>query len=398
MQRHKQSKRKGVSHGPTLTSDQKDLVERILREARDTDPLEWADRIPDPVMAVALLEGLPISEGFTAPLVRALAARFEQKPVQKALKRMVFKMRQKGIDLRGIELKTADQPLFKPTEKEHALAFMGPLDAQGARPVFMAIPLFPQGFEVGIGVVSDEQGILHFLSGAYSKKNMTEMKRQFLEGSEDAVFVEVTPAHAARVLETAYSAGRESPNEGTEAYASFRTRLLSEASPLDHPAIHDHGEEIESEGSARTLTHSQMEKLLEHPLLKTWTVDPRHLKPLLEEIAQLQDSPLVLSTAQQADRIRELERQWAKTHFTDSRRTLFRQRFEEMAYVFLKQQEAEYARLSLMAAEDIAHHEGTWMDETVLDFLLERSLKGLLKARRESKAHGMEAHVDRIIA
>jgi hypothetical protein len=275
---------------------------------------------------------------------------------------------------------------------------MGPLDAQGARPVFVAIPLAPQGFEVGIGVVSDEQGILHFLSGAYSKKNMTEMKRQFLEGAGDTDFVEVTPAHAARVLETAYSAGKESPNEGTEAYASFRTLLLNEVSPLDHPAIHDHGEEIKWEGSARTLTHSEMEKLLDHPLFKAWTIDPNDLKSLLEEIAQLQDSPLVLSNAQQADRVRELERQWAKTHFTDSRRSLFRQRFEEMAYVYLKQQEMEYARLSLMAAEDIARSAGTSMDETVLDFLLERSLKGLLKARRESKAHEMEVREDRIIA
>ncbi len=397
MQRHKQSKKKSVTHGPTLTRDQKDLVERILREARDADPLACVNRIPDPVVAVALLEGLPVSEGFTLPLVRAVAARFEQKPVQKAVKRIVFRMRQKGIDPRGIELKTADQPLFKPAEKEDALAFMGPLDAQGARPIFMAIPLVPQGFEVGIGVVSDEQGILHFLSGAYSKKSMSEMKSQFLEGSGEAVFVEATPAHAARVLEMAYSAGRESPNEATEAYASFRTLLLSQVSPLDRPAIHDYRSEIESGGSGPGLIHSQIEKLLDHPLLKTWTIDPDHLKPLLEEIAQLQESPLILSTAQQADRVRELERQWAKTHLADSRRTLFRLRLEEMAYVFLKQQETEYARLSLMAAEDIAHHAGTSMDETVLDFLLERSLKGLLKARREGKAHGSDVREDRII-
>jgi hypothetical protein len=398
MQRHNQSKKKKVTHGPTLTPDQEDLVERILREARDADPLECVNRIPDAVVAVALLDGLPISEGFTLSLVRAVAARFEQKPVQKAVKRMVFRMRQKGIDPRGIELKTADQPLFKPAEKEDALAFMGPLDALGARPIFMALPLASKGFEVGIGVVSDEQGLLHFLSGAYSKKNMIEMKRQFLESSEDAVFVEATPAHAARVFEMAYSAGRESPNEATEAYASFRTLLLSQVSPLDHPAIHDHRSEIESGGSGPGLIHSQIEKLLDHPLLKTWTIDPDHLKPLLEEIAQLQGSPLILSTAQQTDRVRELERQWAKTHFADSRKTLFQRRFEEMAYVFLKQQEKEYARLSLMAAEDIAHHAGTSIDETVLDFLLERSLKGLLAARRESKAPRSDVREDRIIA
>ncbi len=235
MQHHKPSKKKPATHGPTLTPDQKDLVEKILHEARDTDPLECANRIPDPVVAVALLEGIPISEVFMLPLVRAVAARFQQKPVQKAVKRMVFRMRQKGIDPQGIELKTTDQPLFKPAAKEDALALMGSLDAQGTRPVFMAIPLVPQGFVVGIGVVSDEQGILHFLSGDYSKKNMTEMKRQFLEGSGDTVFVEATPAHAARVLEMAYSAGRESPNEATEAYASFRTRLLNEFSPSGPP-------------------------------------------------------------------------------------------------------------------------------------------------------------------
>jgi hypothetical protein len=69
-----------------------------------------------------------------------------------------------------------------------------------------------------------------------------------------------------------------------------------------------------------------------------------------------------------------------------------------MAYVFLKQEEREYARLSLTAAEDIAHRAGTSMDETVLDFLLERSLKGLLKARRESNAQGLDVREDRIIA
>ncbi len=167
---------------------------------------------------------------------------------------------------------------------------------------------------------------------------------------------------------------------------------------LDHPAIHDHRTEIESGGPGHGLTHSQIEKLLDHPLLNTWAIDPDHLKPLLEEIAQLQGSPLILSSSQQADRVRELERQWAKTHFKDSRKTLFRQRFEEMAYVFFKQQEREYARLSLMAAEDIAHDAGTSMDETVLDFLLERSLKDLLKARRESKTDGPDVREDRIIA
>jgi hypothetical protein len=398
MQRHKQPKRKGVPHGPTLTQDQRDLVQRLLQEADHADPLEWADRVPDPGVAVAVLEGLPISKGFTAPLVRALALRFEQKPVQKAVKRTVFRMRQKGVEPEGIQVKTADQPLFKPAEREHTLVFMGPPDAQGARPLFVAIPLAPQGFQVGIAVASDEEGLLHFLSGPYSKKNMIEMKNQFMEGSGETVFVEATLAHAARVLEMAYSAGRETPNEATEAYVSFRTLLLSEVTPLDHAAILDHSTELESGGAARTLTHSQMEKLFDHPLLKTWAIDPDHLKPLLEEIAQLQDSPLVLSNAQQTDRIRELERQWAKNHFTDSRTALFRQRFEEMAYVFLKRQETEFARLSLLASEDIAHRAGASVDETVLDFLIERSLKGLLKARRESKAPGPDVREPRIIA
>jgi len=398
MQRHKQSKKKSVAHGPSLTPEQKGAVETILRDARDADPAVCVNHISDPVVAVALLEGLPLSEGFTVPLVRATAARFKEKPVQKAVKRIVFRMRQKGIDPRGIELKSADRPLFKAAEKEETQALMGPLDAQGARPVFMAIPLVPQGFQVGIGVVSDEQGILHFISGAYSKKNMTEMKRQFLEGSGETVFVEATPAHAARVLETAYSAGREDPNEDTEAYVSFRTLLLNQISPLDHPAIHDHRAEIEPSGLGPGLTHSQIEKLLDHPLLKTWTIDRDHLKPLLEEIGQLQESRLILSTAQQTDRIRELERQWAKTHFTDSRKAVFRERFEEMAYVFLKQEETEYARLSLMAAEDIARHAEMSMNETVIDFLIERSLKGLLKAQREGKAQEPDAPTERIIA
>ncbi len=398
MQRHKQSKKKPATHVQTLTPDQKERVEKVLSEAPHADPSEWADRIADPVVAALILEGLPISEGFSVPLVQAVAARFQHKPVQKAIRRMVFRMRQKGIDPLGIELKTVDQPLLKPTEKEQARAFMGPIDAQGTRPVFMAIPLAPQGFEVGIGVVSDEEGILHFLSGAYSKKNMTEMRRRFLESAEDAVFAEVTPPHAARILEKAYSAGRENPNEGAEAYVAFRTLLLSQVSPLDHPAINDHRSEIESEGMGPRLTRSQIEKLLDHPLLITWTIDPDHLKPLLEEIAQLQESPLVLSTTQQTDRVRGLERHWAETHFADSRKALFQERFEEMAYLFLKRQETEYARLSLMAAEDIAHGAEASMDETVLDFLLERSLKGLLKARRESKAHGLDTREERIIA
>ncbi len=398
MQRHKQSKKKPIAHGQTLTSDQRSLVEKFLSEAPHATPSDWADRVADPVVAALILEELPISQGFTMPLAQAVAARFQQKPVQKAIKRMVFRMRQKGIDPLGIELKTLDQPLLKPAEKEHARAFMGPIDARGMRPVFMAIPLAPQGFEVGIGVVSDEQGILHFLSGTYSKKHMTEMRKRFLESAEDAVFAEVTPAHAARVLEKAYSEAREHPNEGAEAYVAFRTLLLSQVSPLDHPAINDHRTEIESERMGPRLTHSQIEKLLDHPLLITWAIDPDHLKPLLEEIAQLQDSPLVLSTAQQTDRVRELERQWAKTHFADSRKALFQERFEEMAYLFLKRQETEYARLALMAAEDIAHQTETSMDETVLDFLLERSLKALLKARRESKAHELDAREERIIA
>jgi hypothetical protein len=371
-----------------LSAEEQTAVDGLLKGIETLPQEEAVEVLRSPRAATAFIERLPLHSPSILPLLFSLNKRFPEKEVQKALRKVLFKLKQMGSPVPDFGHEEERGVLSKPLLKEASFARIGPVDGSGTRPIFFALPQAPAGFDVGLGVVGDELGILHFLAGRYSKKRMRDLENHLREETEGTPMVETSLSHVATILEEAYQETKEKGKVPPE-YLTIRPVLLERAPLLHHPVIYDHLSEEETHPAA--LTDSQLEKLFGHPLMGSWLIEPSEVKDLAESILKVRESPIFLSEAQKRDRIRILEEEWIDEIYPAQRRGKLRRRLEEIAYIFLKQEDPEYARLALRAGKSLME-ESPSRRNPVLLLLLERSLSLFMEADpAASKGGGREA-------
>jgi hypothetical protein len=387
MHQKKKSKKKKTSGTHRLTPQDEALVTALLQAFRTEDPQLIVRRVTNASVAGALIEALPADDPATLPLLGALRRTFDDKYVQKSVKRAFFRLKQKGFTVLGMEVTDEAPTISKQTETESPVAFLGPIDATGSRAVFVGIPRIPRGFEVGIGVTNDEKGLIDFHSGTYSKKRMKELESHFRHEIGMESMTRASLSHAVTILESAYGISRSQSGRATSAYLSLRPLLLKNAPLMGQPAIYEHMDKADVSTSA--LTSSQVEKLFGHELLASWIVDPEKISPLVQDILDVEKSPILLSEAQKAERMRELRRKWASDYYSEPQRIILKHRLEEMAHIFYVHEEEDYARLAVTAAQcldDAAEH--LFHANPVLEFLVNRTLNLYVEKTRKMGPSG----------
>ncbi|MFH1241973.1 MAG: hypothetical protein V1689_06365 [Pseudomonadota bacterium] len=392
----KKSKKK--SPFPNLQSSDEDLIASFMQDFGNTEPGQIVARVPNALIAHALVERLPLDES-SVPFLTAIDEKFQDKGVRKAVKRVLFKLKNKGLPVDDFQSKGGvSAPILKPPQEEEPVALLGPLDMKGSRAVLVTLGRTMRGIDGGMGIVSDEEGIKQFACGAFSKKVLKGIKEQL---SQEAGFlVETTLAHATSVLEEAYRRHLELHSEAPEEYLELRPRLLNVGPPLDTPAIY--GFITEDSVSQRPLTDSQIEKLFQNELMEPWVVDFEDLRPFMEDISKMDDSPIILTQTQKADRAREIEEKCMEQLFPASKRAILRRRLEEMAYIFFKLGQEDFSRLSLAAGLSMGGEDSILRKNPVVEHLVRRSLDFYneimeMKASEEASKAMLDIHSTGII-
>ena len=373
----KKKKQKKQAAYPALSQDEQRLLQRLLEDLKTTDPASLAERIQSHHIAEALAENLPLEEPKTPEILSEIRKTFPQKTVQKALRRAVFRLKQRGITLPDSEPDEA--PAFA-VAKEEPSAYVGPIDGSGSRPLLIVLPRGASGVDLAMGAVSDEQGFIEFIYGRYSKKRVNEVKELFF--SKVPHMVETTLSHAARVLEHAYRKEEGKPGPATGEYLRLRPWLIGNVEIRDRLVVADH---IPLDSvTADMLTPTQIEKLLQHKLMISWVLDPEKLSPLSEAIASAQESPIFISEGQRREHMSKIKEEGIIKLFGEKERMVFRMRLEEMAYVFFKMGEETLARLCLAAALSLEEKAPLLKANPFLNALVDRSLGQSRKTARSS--------------
>jgi hypothetical protein len=374
--RKKKPQKKKSQPLPVLAEDEKALLEVLLRETGEIDPSRLQELVPVPRLAIDLIENLSIDSAGTPQLLLAFSNAFPQKEVQKAVRKTLFKLKQKGIFVPELDDQSSAGFILSRPEKEGPKAYVGPIDGTGSRAVLIAIPQIPQGHDLGIGVVNDEQGILEFSFGRYSRKNAKEVQEIFFE--KVSSMVETDLSHAAALLERAHSR-RAGGGESSADYLRLRPWLLDHARPFEKPKIY---EVLPPDAVSRnTLTESQIQKLLGHEFMATWIVDPEKLESVVEEINEAEQSRILVSEIQKTERINQIKQASIGKLYPDTQRAMIKQRLEEMAYLFFKSGEEPYARLSIACAMSLEDKDSLLRVNPFLSALLEKSLNFYFSAR-----------------
>ena len=381
MKRRKKSKKKILARH-SLTAPEETLLNTLLKDFRDVEPSEIVGRIPDSHFAEILIERLPLAEGPSVSLLLALSERFKEKPVHKAIKRAAFKLKKVGIPVDEFyPEKESSGNILKPPPKEKPIAYTGPvLDMVGSRAVLILLDRDMKGQNMGTGVVSDEKGIQEFFYGTFSKKRIREIKDSL--SLETGPLVETSLSHAATILEKAYHKHIKLHSDAPADYLELRPRLLEDISLLDRPVIHDFLPEVSV--SDAILTDSQLKNLFQHKLMESWFIEFEPLRPFLEDILNLDDSPIVLTEAQKSDRARQIKERGMEKLFDDEKRGLLKHRFEEMAYFFFKLGEEDSSHVCLVAARIMNEGDSILKMNPVIEFFLERSLDFYFNVMKEA--------------
>jgi hypothetical protein len=357
---------------PSLLKSEETLVTSLLEDFKNVAPAEIAARIPHSHLAGIFLERLPLDNEFPVPLLIALDEAFNDKKVHKLVKRILFRLKQKGIPVdESFPQRASHDAILTRTQKEDPVAHIGPIAGTiGSRAVLIVLQSAVKGYQAGIGLVSETEGILQFLYGPFSKKRLKEIKGSLSQ--EAGPLVETSLSHAATILEIAYRRHMELHSDAPSQYPELRPRLLENATILDRPIIYDFVPEIPGDG---TLTDSQLGKLFAHNLMGSWLIDFEDLKPFMEDILKVEGSLIVLSDTQKADQVRQIKEKSIEGLFPGPRRALLKHNLEEMAYFFYKLDQDEYSRMALTAARNLDEEDTILRKNMVIEFLLERSMQ-----------------------
>ena len=384
MAKRKKPKKKKPHAASILSPEQQTQLTTLLKDVKSLSNADLKDQIASPELAQAFVERLPTQDPEAIPALLAVREAFPQKNVQKAIKKTIFKFKQKGISLPDLEPEKGPPIVGRSLEVAEPSAFLGPIDGTGSRGVLLILPQIPKGVDVGMGAVSDELGFIQFFVGRYSKKRLQEVKEIFFSSFDCAV--ETPVSHAATLLERAYSKSEEGLNELSRGYLQLRPWILENVSLLERPAIYD---SIPTDRiSELSLTTSQIEKLFSHELMKTWMIDPDKLKPLMEDIQRVKESRILVSDAQKTDQINEAKRKTISEVYSEDKRLLMKDRLEEMAYFFFKLEAEEMAELSLAAVRSLDERDSPLFINPFLEAMVERSLSFHMQAVQETQESG----------
>jgi len=381
MVRSKQIKRKKGCYTRQPDPGQQNFASSLLKNLEEVGAEEVVAGLDDARQAEALVETLSLDHPAAMEVLKALSAKFAEKPVQKAIRKVLYRLKKKGVPVEGFYQGKQDVPaVFRMPERGESSANIGPVLADGYRAVVMNLHRGMKGVQVCVGLVSDEEGIQEFLCGDLNKKRTREIREHISEKA--GPLVETSLSHAVTVLEAGYRTHLKRHPEVPPHYMEVRPWLLARVGLLDRPLIyHVMPEETISR---EPLTNSQMEKLFLHEWMTHWLIDFAQIRPMIQEIVKVQESPIVLSEVQKSERVREIKEKHAEKVFSQEKRAVWKNRFEETAYLFFKRGEEDLARLSLSAAHMMDEEDTRFTRNPLIQFLIDRTLSRYTEIMKET--------------
>ncbi len=303
---------------------------------------------------------------------RAAASAGGDRGRQKALRRALFRLAQRGVPVPNLEQPPVTRPALGGPELE---GFVSACDGRGTRLIWL-LKTAPGG---GTLLVAAE---VHEPDGLRDVR-LTEITRKELRSVRDRLQREaglrLVPADW-RVLDAllmeAHARGG-APDRARD-YARLRPQLVSgpplpaaePVSPLAAPPAADERDALVAGSDA----------LLGIPEFQRWWPAPEAMAPFIEEIAAVRDSPLVLSPAHQEERLRTILARAASVLYPPA---IIARRLEGTAFVLAETGRAQAARQALAVAAALCAGIGA-DDVPLLRALIQQGL-GALYAAEQSK-------------
>lgn len=299
--------------------------------------------------AAAVIGGL--NSETALQILRQLYELTADKDLVKVIKKTIHALKQKGVAVADFEPQADEQPVFKKIVLPEARAFVSVIDGMGDRIIIMMKPVSVHETRVFEIFINDVTGI-HDVSSVCVIRKEAEQLIEKLTGEEKLVFVETTLEHACFLVEEAYRINVQTGAIAAGSIAQWRDVFAETAGKTNQPIIYACLDAAVI-GEQQALLYLAP-KLFKQTAILFWFIESDEAKEGWRKVQQIKNSPLVLSPAQVEERLEAHYQETARAYFTEEKRTLFKRRLEEVAYIYTRRGQDEEARIALCAALSLA--------------------------------------------
>ena len=306
-----------------------------------------------------------------------------EKEVKKEIRRSLFKLSQRGLEIPGPEAPAVTAtPLF--THAPDVEAYMSPVDGSGGRLIWIAKPQINRGLQTIQAMVSDREGLQRIGGAQLPRKELRKMAEE-IQRQHDITMIAVPWEYADALIYQAYEKAKTLGRGGLENFHELRA-VINSGKPAEpeHPAYQKVDAGSAREGAWRELSR----RLLDEPELRYWILDPDWIGPFLAQLEEAQTSRLVLNPIQKEERLAGIVRDAVQAICSGASGPILRRRLEDMALYFNETGRADQARLALAVALQVGEGGPGPLDVSFLTGLVQKSIAFYLsqeKARAEEE-------------
>jgi hypothetical protein len=366
-------------------------IKEILHEveaaqASDVKPQEILQRISfylqqETSLAIPLIDALvnlPTSQ--TALLLEEMTGMFKDKGALKAVKRVLYRLRQKGVAWQ--KKVPPEKPILRPAQPGAPQGYVGAMDSSGSRVIVIVRPIHRGGTRVYFSIVSDLDGIQRLEITDLTKKDLKKFVGESLASAEFPV-VAAPGGYCALLLREAAELSRKVGKPLPQRYGDVERGLSDVQWDGPVPLIYQHIQEEAVKDKPRRLKESGgLHRIAPFSL---WLLPSEAVRNYADAIKEAEASHLVLTPQQKDARLNALYREALEELFPEAQRLLWKRRLEEMAYILWKMQKGREASMAMSAAVDLKAPFGTIEPNPFVWNLLLKSLYALLERERGGK-------------
>ncbi|MBM4287807.1 MAG: hypothetical protein FJ135_06615 [Deltaproteobacteria bacterium] len=328
-------------------------VQQALSSGRDEGEIVdilAAQPVPEPKGELLLLEALVrLAHPLLPEIVHTHFSRPEDRNRQKALKKAYHYLKAQGVAIPAHLTAPTEEAVVRPLPGETAVkGYMSRIEGNGSRMVILQISRLGQPFNLFMALVNDVEGIkdaYDLLLGLKEVKKYLEETRENMPGE----LVEFPAPFLFQMIEDAYQLNPDPSSKGVAAFLRVRGILKNR---FGQEKASDILELLPVLEDRETYLEQSKELVLEEDFF-SWQCHPHALRPWLEKLQGINDSPLVLSKEQKIARIAQTVEDACHQTFTPEKRKLFSRRLLEMAYYLDQTERPHLARMAQAAGEDL---------------------------------------------
>jgi len=280
-------------------------------------------------------------------LLSCLLNEVHDKELSKSIKKTLYRLKNKGIEVSSSEPVTPAPPEKKKVSLPSPTSYATSIDPLGERLMIAVKPTSEQEVTIFQFLTSDQKGINDLIVSLSTPKEWNNHLTK-LQNTKGITLVEIDLPYCIFLIKESTQKNHESGTRIPESYFLWKKFSNEIGDSLESAMIYRilNAEEIRSQESLL----GKSPGLLKERELTLWLLEWRFLLDSYRELYDAEHSTLVLAEYQKEQRVSEIVNKTTRQFFDDKNRLVFQRRLEETAYILWKRGNVEDAKAALAAA------------------------------------------------